>query len=531
MQPAAKAGLPAFIDALRSPDAYAHEVGPIEVVETHISWVILTGRYAYKIKKPLDLGFLDFSTLQLREQACRDELRLNTRLAPELYLDVVPLTGSASEPLVDGPGEAFEYAVKMRQFPGDQQLDRLLAAGHLEREDIVAAARRIAAFHAAAPADPPAGLGTPQAVLAPVAENFRQIRARPAAGRSEVLEALESWSREHFDRLESVLARRRAQGAVRECHGDLHLANLVRLHTQIVPFDCIEFDPALRWIDVVCDLAFLIMDLLYRGRRDLAYTCLDAWLCESGDYAGVEVLRFYLVYRALVRTKVALIRVGQAVSAEAAQAAKEAEDHLALAARLARARRPVLILMHGLSGSGKSTVSSELVAARGCVRLRSDVERKRLAGLAADESARAAPGTGLYSRAMSEKTYAHLLELAATVLGAGEDVIVDAAFLRACQRAPFAALAQRLGVKIVLVECRADQAELEARLTRRMAENHDVSDADIRVLRAQLERIETVAESEGFAVLTVKHTGTEAMADLVSSLRALAATGPGGLSR
>jgi aminoglycoside phosphotransferase family enzyme/predicted kinase len=487
-----------LIGALRRPAAYPHPVAGVELVETHISWVLLAGDYAYKIKKPVRLSFLDFSTLQRRHEACKEELRLNRRLAPALYVDVVPIGGSADDPRIDGAGPAIEYAVRMHRFPQSEQLDQLLAADALSAEALEAFGQHLARFHAQAPAAAADDdFGTPHRVYAPLRETVDDLLASRLSGSARrSMMALDAWSRSQTEALTPLFLRRKREGHVREGHGDLHLANLLRLKGTVTAFDCIEFDPALRWIDTMSDVAFLTMDLLYRGRGDLAYRFLNAYLEAGGDYDGVAVLRYYLVYRALVRAKVAMIRAAATEGEASARHETEAAAHIALAAVRSDRPTPILLLTHGLSGSGKTWVSSALLERLPAIRIRSDVERKRLHGLAQDASSGSAVAGGLYTAEASAQTYAHLAAAAETILRGGETAIVDAAFLRAAQRAPFLALAARLHVACLILDCRAPVAELERRLDRRAAAGGDASEADRPVLAHQLEHAQPLSESE-----------------------------------
>ncbi len=490
---------------------FPHPVERVQLLQTHISWVLLTGPYAYKLKKPVDLGFLDFSTLARRRHVCEEELRLNRRFAPELYLAVLPVLegpgGPRIAPSIASPGEAageggeeavVDYAVQMRQFPQEARLDRMLAAGRLSRRHLEEAARAVAAFHRQAPAAGP-GLpyGRPAQVLAPALENFAQLAPLLGGPEAARLERLRAWTLARHEALQPLLRERRRQGRVREVHGDLHLANLVLLEGRVLPFDCIEFSEPLRWIDVLSDVAFLMMDLMARGHPELAWRFLDVYLEETGDQEGLGVLPWYLVYRALVRAKVAALQ-----DAQAGRAPGEAcRAYLALAEELAGPRPTPLVLMHGLSGSGKSTLAGELLEALGAVRLRSDVERKRLAGLAPLATSGSGLDQGLYGPAMTERTYARLLALARAVLEAGLPCIVDATFLRREQRAPFRALARELGVPLVILRCEAPEAELRRRVAARRG---DASEADLRVLEAQEGRLEPVGPEEADQVLTVR---------------------------
>lgn len=495
-----------LIRALLKPGCYGHAVGPIRLIETHISWVLLTGEVAYKIKKPVDLGFLDFSTLALRQQACADEVRLNRRLAAEFYLGVVAITGSPDAPHIDGQGEAIEYAVKMRQFPVDATLDRLDERGELGVLQIDRIAARLARFHlgecARASAD--SAWGEPDTIARPVAENFQLLADRlddPAERRR--LAGLQDWCAAEHGRLTPLMRARKRDGFVRECHGDLHLGNLAWVDDQLVIFDCIEFSAALRWIDVISEVAFCYMDLLHRGHRDLAMHFLNAWLEISGDYAGIALLRYYAVYRALVRAKVAALRAGQCDGSVAETSRAEVSSCLQLAERLSRKDPVQLCITHGLSGSGKTTVSQAMLQQHGMIRLRSDVERKRLAGLDALVRSGAGVGEGLYTQESSRRTYACLAHQAEGLLEAGWPVIVDAAFLERWQRDLFGEIAQRREVRFRILDIQADPVMLRERVSRRTAQGGDASEADTRVLQHQIETAQPLGADELGAVTLV----------------------------
>lgn len=491
---------PEFIEALMQPGVLASAREPVELIETHISWVLLAGDRAYKLKKPLDLGFLDFSTLEKRRAACEEELRLNGRLAPQIYEAVVPITGSACAPQLDGNGPVLDYAVRMQRFAQSQLLDHLQRHGRLTTALLDTAAAEIARFHhqlTPAAADSPHG--TPERVWAPAEQNFVQIDTTPLA-RSERprLDALRTWSaREHTTKRAAFL-QRKAEGHIRECHGDLHLGNMVAIDEQVVLFDCIEFNADLRWIDTLSEAAFLVMDLEDRGEAALAHRCLNRYLELTGDYRGITVLRFYLVYRSLVRAKVNAIRSAQGGIApgDRERTLGAAADYLALAERYTRPIAPRLYLTHGLSGSGKTTLTQQLLEARGMLRIRSDVERKRLAGLSAGDRSASALAQGLYEPAMTARTYTVLQALAAAILRAGWPVIVDAAFLRAEQRAPFFALAEGLNAPVTLLHFDAPAGILKERISRRLREGADASEADLGVLRHQIDHCEPLTPAE-----------------------------------
>ena len=496
-------GAPEFdrlIAALCEPARYGHALKHVELLQTHISCVLLAGDYAYKIKKPVNLGFLDFSTLAARRHYCEEELRLNRRTAPALYLDIVAITGSAAAPRLGGDGPAIEYALRMRRFSQDALLDRMARRGALLPAHIDALARGIAAFHAQiARAGADEAFGSPERILAPALQNFEQMLSLAGTKPDIALLArLRDWSAREHAALAGVFAARKRAGWVRECHGDLHLGNIALLDGVPTPFDGLEFSAELRWTDVMNEIAFLMMDLIDHSLPRLAFRFLNAYLEASGDYAGVRVLRFYLVYRALVRAKVACLRAHQPGigAGEQSTLAHEYRRHLLLAEHLAGSAHPALAIMHGLPGSGKTTSAQSLAEALGAVRLRSDVERKRLHGL--DAQARSGSGldAGLYAPAAGERTYARLAQLAREVLAARYPVIVDAAFLKRAQRERFAALARGAGAAFAIASCKASAQTLRARVAERERAAKDASEAGLAVLEHQLASAEPLTEDE-----------------------------------
>lgn len=476
---------------------FPHPADRVECIETHASWVILAGDYAYKIKKSLDLGFLDYSTPELRRAMCEEEVRLNRRTASEIYQDVVGVYGGDDAHI--GPVEgAPEFAVRMRRFDQAGLFAHLLDEGALTAEHMQAVARHVADFHAGiAVTQPGQGFGSTEAVIFPVQQNFDQMRelvSDPAL--LERIGRLEAWSASESRRLTATFDARLAAGFVRECHGDLHLANIVWLEGRARLFDGIEFNPQLRWNDVMADIAFLVMDCEARGRADLANAFLNAWLEVCGDYEGLVLLAYYVVYRAMVRAKVAAIRMAQA-SGEAAHACRdELLRYLDYALARSAAAHPALWVASGPSGAGKSRNGRVLIERCGAIRIRSDVERKRLAGLKADERATAAVGEGLYSAQMSERTYARLRQAVRAVVAAGRPALVDATFLKRAQRDEFRSLAAELGVPFALLAFDAPPDVLRARVARRAAEGLDAADADVAVLEYQLATREPIGADE-----------------------------------
>ena len=498
--------LPVTLQHLLAPAAYPHPVAAVRLIETHISWVLIAGDHAYKIKKPVDLGFLDFSTLEKRRSCCQEEVRLNRRLAPETYLGVVPVTDAG----IAGDGEARDWAVQMRAFPAEATLDR---QGAVTPERIDAIADRVARFHREIRTAPePSGYGTAEAAMHPVRENLRQLGELEAAPQP-ALAAIEAWSEREYRRLQRHFAQRKAAGCIRECHGDLHLGNIAWVDDAPLIFDCIEFNPALRFIDVISEVAFLCMDLIARDLDALAWRFLNRYLEQTGDYAGLAALRFYLVYRAMVRAKVAGIRARQGDSASAADVAR----YLALAERWSRSGRPILLLMHGLSGSGKTWLSQRILETHAAVRLRSDVERKRLFGLAPLQDSAAIP-EDIYTPEASRKTFARLLVLAGELLQAGYPVIVDATFLKAAHRAPFEELAAQRGLPWRIATLKADGDLLRRRLASRAARRDDASEADLPVLERQLQAYEALTGAETAHAVTFDCADTSDWPGLIACL-------------
>jgi hypothetical protein len=514
--------LPPLIQALHDPRAYPHPVARVALTETHISWVLLAGEFVYKIKKPLDLGFLDFSTLARREHFCREELRLNRRLAPALYLDVLPITGAPDAPVLGGPGTAIEYALKMRRFPQEALLDRVLARGALTPQHIDDLAQTLAAFHqrqaAIAPATSP--FGSPDAVLAPMRQNFTQIRPRVAAAFQARLNQLAQWTETTHAQLRPVLEARHAAGFIRECHGDAHLGNMALLQGRVTLFDCLEFNDQLRWIDVISEIAFTVMDLDDRQHPTYAHRLLNGYLEATGDYAGLALLRFYLVYRALVRAKVAAIRLSQADVGAVERAHHEElfASYLALAERYTRPPAPALLITHGVSGAGKSTLAQWLVEALGAVRVRSDVERKRLEGATADAGADTGLNRGRYSSDMTARTYARLAELATTIVASGFSVVVDATFLRQAQRETLHAVARAQRVPFVILDLTAREDLLHARIAARAVQGRDASEATHAVLVQQLATREPLTTNEIGDALEIATEAPLAPDDLLAGL-------------
>jgi aminoglycoside phosphotransferase family enzyme/predicted kinase len=422
---------------------------------------------------------------------CKEELRLNRRFAPDLYLEVIPLLGSEEHPRFHGGGTAIDHAIKMRQFPQSALLDRILAAGELTPPRIDSIAREVAGFHLANHADAPPGMGDPKHILQQAMDNFEQIRERDEGSLREfhanTLAALQNWSVATFAQLGPLLESRRQAGFIRECHGDLHLGNMAWLDEHPVFFDCIEFSPELRWIDIISDLAFAVMDIHDHGRPELARRFLNVWLEQTGDYEGLAVLRWYLVYRAMVRAKVARLRRLTDASFN---------GYLTLAERFTQPAPTWLLITHGYSGSGKTTLSQQVLEHTGAIRIRSDIERKRLFGLSPLDHSHSPTDQGIYTPEAHRMTFQRLETLARTIIQAGYPVIVDAAFLKRGERDAFHALADELSVPFLILELETDEAELRHRVSARARSGSDASEATLAVLERQLQFAERIDGDE-----------------------------------
>ncbi len=512
-----------WVQGLKNPACYSHPVDQVRLIETHISWVVLTGLYAYKIKKPVKYSFVDFSTLEKRQWFCEEEMRLNRRLAAEVYLEVVPITGSPSNPQVDGQGTTFEWAVKMKQFSSEQKVHDLLASEEKAESLIFPLAERLAIFHAnSEKADEDSLHGTPVTVWQPMKECLPEIPlSLLTQTNQEYLAIIDRWAQKEWRNLSDVFLRRKQAGFVRECHGDLHLGNIAMFEGNVCVFDALEFEPRLRWIDVMSEIAFLVMDLEKHSRRDLAFGFLNRYLEWTGDYEGLIVFRWYKVYRALVRAKVAGLRLTQLAGndTEEKRAKRELAGYLELAHRFRARTTPSLILMHGISGTGKTTVSTEILKTIGAVRVRSDVERKRLFGERLESKDKDASEAGLYRSDMTVQTYDQLRDVARLLLKVGFSVIVDATFLQHQQRELFRVLAKEQACAWFIVDVFASAAVLAERIARRSREGHDASDATVDVMKRQQEIEESFTQEEGPHVIRVDSTDSQSIFSAIKKLK------------
>lgn len=509
-------GLPAALEGLKHATAYPHPVQRIEVVETHVSWIVLTGDYSYKIKRPVQLSFLDATRLERRHELCEEEVRLNRRLAPEIYLGVCAITGTGNDVRVGASvAEApVEYAVRMRQFDRECELDRLVAQDQLTAEELVAFGTELAAWHGELPPLPDApAYDDPGAVAKLIGTNAREcVDALEDLGQSDRAKALGRSLDEYVNTRRAALAERAQANAFRECHGDLHLSNLVRIAKRVIAFDCLEFKRSFRCIDVADEVSFLCADLEASRRSDLAQHFLNAYLARSGDFGLCSVLNLYAAHRALVMAKTAAMRKSSAAVVD---------QYLSTAEAALTRPRPLCVVMCGLSGSGKSWLASRVAPLIQAVHVRSDIERKRAAGLDPTESSNSGLGADLYDADHTHQTYTRLEQCAHQALGGQCNVILDATFLKEVQRGQMRRLAETCGAHFVIVRCVAAADILEKRLDDRSKAGNDASEADVAVMKRQLTSMEELTAEERRNLIEVDTADPHTVTTVTAALRAL----------
>ncbi|MEN9916854.1 MAG: hypothetical protein RLY40_786 [Pseudomonadota bacterium] len=490
-----------LIKNLLSNTAYNHPTSQLGLIETHVSWVILTGKYAYKIKKPVDFGFLDFSTLKKRKHFCEEELRLGQLFAPEIYLAVVPITGTIDHPQINGDaGSILEYAIKMCEFSQDNLLSALLKQGKLSSTLIDQLGELIAEFHKKTSIAPKnSRFGLPHEVHAPIQQNFEQIiplldNAKDIA----LIKNLEFWANEQFIKHKILLKERKDKGFIRDCHGDLHLANIILYHNKLILFDRLEFNEDLRWTDVIADLAFLAMDLAEKKQSKLANQLINTYLQFTGDYEGLNLLTYYLSYRAVVRAKIALFRLNQKdlSNKEKLDIRNDYYNFINLAESYIYPKKPSLIIMHGFAGSGKSTIAKKIAIECGAIQISSDIIRKQLFNIPLYEKSNSSPYGGIYTHESTEKTYNKLLALAKIIIKADFIVIIDATFLLYNQRFMFYNLANLLKIPFYILYCQINDLKLSQRIKQRDIRNKNISEANSSILEFQKKIIEPLSNLE-----------------------------------
>jgi uncharacterized protein len=506
--------LPPLIQHMLSPEFYPHPViSPIQLIQTHISYVFLTGDYAYKVKKPVNFGFLDFTTLEQRKYFCEEELRLNQRGAPQLYLEVLAITQEADQFSLAGMGKPVEYALEMRQFPEDALFTRLLEKGALTEKRMQDLGRVVASFHAQAQTtDTIRSFGGMAQIRSAIDQNYEQTQKYVGSPQTqEQFEQTRSYTDRFFEERQELFDSRVVQDRIRECHGDLHLGNICLWQDQILLFDCIEFNPAFRFVDVMYDVAFVVMDLEVQGRLDLSYMFLNTYIEETGDWEGLQILPLYLIRQAYVRAKVTSFLLDEPeISEEAkAEAYQKAALYYQLAWRYTQKRQGQLILMSGLSGSGKSTVARYFARRLHAVHIRSDAVRKHLGGLSLYERGK----DKLYTPAMTEQTYKRLLNLGIKLATQGYPVILDAKYDQQIFRLTALEQAQMNHLPFHIFYCTAPLEILRDRLQMRRG---DITDAGVDLLEQQQQAVEPFKEIERPYIKTLDTTqNLEALWDCV----------------
>jgi uncharacterized protein len=486
--------IPVLIEQMLLPGFYPHGVtGQVELIQTHISYVLLTGDFAYKLKKPVNFGFLDFSSLDKRKHFCEEELRLNQRGAGELYLEVLPLTQDGDKYYLNGAGDIVEYVLKMRQFPQETLLSEMFEQGTLNESHLEELGRVVAKYHEKAAIDDYIkSFGEVHNVRASIDENYQQTtgyigRAQTQSQYDETKLYTDTFFAERPQLFESRIT----SNYIRECHGDLHLRNIALWQNKMLVFDCIEFNEPFRFVDVMYDVAFTVMDLEARQRKNLGNAFLNTYLEETGDWEGLQVLPLYLSRQAYVRAKVTsfLLDDPGVPATVKEEAAKTAGGYYKQAWDYTKPRQGQLILMSGLSGAGKSTVARYLARKSAGIHIRSDAVRKHLAGIPLMEK-----GTDeIYTPEMTEKTYARLLDLGVLLASQGFTVILDAKYDKVQLRSAAISQAEKHQIPLTIINCTAPYSVLKERLKNRSG---DIADATADLLTSQVEQAEAFTPSE-----------------------------------
>jgi uncharacterized protein len=494
--------LPPAIEALLRSDFYPHPVqGEIQLLQTHASYVFLTGDFAYKVKKAVNFGFLDYSTLERRRHFCAEEIRLNRRGAKDLYLEVLAITQEGDRYTLNGSGEVVEYALKMVQFPQADLLSNRFASGAISVDQMVELGKVVAEFHRCAQTNEYIrSFGEIPRLRGLIENNYKQTEKYIGIAQTDrQYQETKAFTDGFFDQHAAAFARRIQGHFIRECHGDLHLRNVCLWQNRIQLFDCIEFNEPFRFVDTMYDIAFAVMDLTARGRTDFGNVFLNTYLEQTGDWAGLEVLPLYLCRQAYVRAKVTSFLLDDLAVPEAdRQAAQQtAADYYRLAWRYTQRPTGSLTIVAGLSGSGKSTLARQMAQRLNGIQLRSDAIRKHLGGIGLYEKG----GADLYSPEMTAQTYDRLQTLGIQLAQQGYPVILDAKFDRQSLRANVLQAAGDLPVRII--HCQAPLEILTDRLNQRRG---DIADATADLLSAQMADWEDFSPTEAAIVTTIDTT-------------------------
>ncbi len=485
-----------LVGALLDPGAYPADERPtaVTMAETHISWLFFAGDFVYKVKKPVDYGFLDFTTLALRRRFCDDEVRLNRRLSPDIYLGVVTIRERDGRYGVEGEGRPVEYAVRMRRLPPDRWLADLLDRGEADPGLMRRIAARVAAFHRdAATDDRITAVGGLDAVRGNTAENFAQAESYIGVTLTRPLhDRVAAWTAAFLAEREPVFRRREAEGRIRDCHGDLH-ADQISITNGIAFIDCIEFNERFRFGDVAADIAFTAMDVEYHGAPLLARELIEAYVRDAADPGALGVMPFYQCYRAFTRGKVRSFRLRQAGLTDADRRAviDQAARYFELAGRYAHPERPALLVITGLMGTGKTSLARALAERLPAVTFNSDPIRKEVAGLDPDTPHPEQWGAGIYGEAATRRTYDELHRRAGNELRQGRCVILDASYRDAAWRHEARAVARDAGADFLLLETVCPEVLVRERLAGR---HGGPSDGRVELVDAQRAEYQPPAE-------------------------------------
>jgi len=475
--------LPALIQQMLRPEFYPASEATVQLIQTHISYVLLTGEFAYKVKKPLNFGFLNYSTLEARRHFSEEELRLNQRGAAQIYLEVLPITQTNGTYQLGGEGEVVEYAVKMRQFPQETLLTNLFERGELTPALLQDLAKAIAEFHAKTTTnDYIRSFGEVSQIRQAFDENFEQTVQYIGGPQTQLqFDETKAYCDQFFATQTALFQQRVAADRIRECHGDLHLRNIAYWNSELLLFDCIEFNEPFRFVDVMYDVAYIVMDLEARQRPDLSALFLNAYVEQTGDWEGLQVLPIYVSRQTYVRAKVTSFLLGDpgVPEAEKQQAQETAALYYRLAWQFSQARTGRLMIMSGLSGAGKSTTARQIATQFSAIQIRSDAVRKHLGGIPLDQRG----GDDLYTPEMTQKTYSKLLELGLALASQGYPVILDAKYDREALRQTVIEQAASHQIPLQIIHCDAPVEVLKARLNQRQG---DIADATADLLAKQM---------------------------------------------
>jgi aminoglycoside phosphotransferase family enzyme/predicted kinase len=484
-----------MVQALLQPDAYPHRPEKVELVQTQMSFVFLAGEYVYKVKKPVDLGYLDYTTLEKRRYFCQQELKLNRRLCADAYLGVVPIVKHGASFTVEGEGSPVEYAVKMRRLPGEAMLDRLLAEDKAMPEMLARVADKLADFHEMAETNAAiSAFGDLATIRQNTEENFNQTEK--SIGRTISLpkyERIKRYTNEFIQKNAALFQERKVNRRIRDCHGDLHAAHICFCNG-ICIYDCIEFNDRFRYADVASEVAFLAMDLDHHGRADLARHFVDAYVARSGDTELKTLLAFYKCYRAYVRGKVESFKLDDPyISDEDKINIRDVASSYFHLSHAYTWSRPILFITVGLVGTGKSTLSRALAGRLGLVVLSSDITRKRLAGIPLTEHRFQGFHGGIYTPEFTRKTYDAMFAKAGKILSDGGRVLLDASFIHRDERLRAKELAEKSNARFIVLECRLDEGSILRYLEQRQREG-SVSDGRAEILEPQKKRFDPLTE-------------------------------------